>query len=104
MAASPEQVPILVHCHLRWDFVWQRPQQIFSRLAAHHPILFLEAGKDGEGGPRLELSEPARNIVRAVPILPGLDSMAIESQCEIVLNLLESARRRHALLRGKFDR
>lgn len=28
--------------HLRWDFVWQRPQQLLSRLAQHYPILFVE--------------------------------------------------------------
>src|SRR6185295_5919474 len=28
-----EELPIVVHSHLRWDFVWQRPQQILARLA-----------------------------------------------------------------------
>ncbi|MFN8446332.1 MAG: glycosyltransferase [Caldilineaceae bacterium] len=28
--------------HLRWDFVWQRPQQLLSRLAQHYCILFVE--------------------------------------------------------------
>lgn len=28
--------------HLRWDFVWQRPQQLLSRLARQHRILFIE--------------------------------------------------------------
>ena len=32
-----------MHCHLRWDFVWQRPQQIFSRLARSHRVLFIDA-------------------------------------------------------------
>ena len=30
---ASDDLPIVVHCHLRWDFVWQRPQQIFSRFA-----------------------------------------------------------------------
>src|SRR6478672_4559652 len=34
--------PILVHCHLRWDWVWQRPQQFVSRLCQKHRILFVE--------------------------------------------------------------
>ncbi len=33
---------ILVHSHLRWDWVWQRPQQFLSRLSENHPILFVE--------------------------------------------------------------
>src|SRR6266404_7805196 len=34
--------PIIVHCHLCWDWVWQRPQQFLSRLSWHHKILFVE--------------------------------------------------------------
>lgn len=33
---------IIVHCHLHWDFVWQRPQQFHSRLSRRHRILFVE--------------------------------------------------------------
>src|SRR6266481_6093015 len=34
--------PIVVHCHLCWDWVWQRPQQFISRLSECHKILFVE--------------------------------------------------------------
>jgi len=34
--------PIIAHCHLCWDWVWQRPQQFLSRLSAGHKILFVE--------------------------------------------------------------
>ncbi|HEY0793329.1 MAG TPA: glycosyltransferase [Chthoniobacterales bacterium] len=34
--------PIIVHSHLGWDWVWQRPQQFLSRLSFRHPILFVE--------------------------------------------------------------
>jgi glycosyltransferase involved in cell wall biosynthesis len=34
--------PVIVHCHLCWDWVWQRPQQFLSRLSARHKILFVE--------------------------------------------------------------
>ncbi|MFN8288065.1 MAG: glycosyltransferase [Chitinophagales bacterium] len=33
---------IVVFCHLRWDFVYQRPQHIISRLAANQRVLFVE--------------------------------------------------------------
>ena len=33
---------IVVFSHLRWGFVWQRPQQFLSRFAQKHPILFVE--------------------------------------------------------------
>src|SRR5205823_4426726 len=34
--------PIIVHCHLCWDWVWQRPQQFVSRLSGRHKVLFVE--------------------------------------------------------------
>src|SRR4051812_21118370 len=37
--------PIIVHSHLNWDWVWQRPQQLLSRLAERHHILFVEEPK-----------------------------------------------------------
>src|SRR5881398_1171205 len=33
---------IIVHSHLDWDWVWQRPQQFLSRLSKRHRVLFIE--------------------------------------------------------------
>lgn len=51
--------PIIVHCHLRWDGVWQRPQQFISRLSETHRVLFVE-------GPIL-MSEPCAPYSRLTP-------------------------------------
>jgi glycosyltransferase involved in cell wall biosynthesis len=60
--------PIVVHCHLRWSFVWQRPQQIHSRLAASHPVLFVEEPLESDDTTgRLELTSPFPNVTVAVP-------------------------------------
>lgn len=40
--ATASAYPIIVHCHLCWDWVWQRPQQFLSRLSQRHRILFVE--------------------------------------------------------------
>src|SRR3954471_8617828 len=48
-----ERFPIIVHCHLCWDWVWQRPQQFLSRLSAKHKILFVETV-----GPDPQLAAP----------------------------------------------
>lgn len=45
-ASSRPSFSLIVHSHLRWDWVWQRPQQFLSRLSVKHPVLFCE-------GPRL---------------------------------------------------
>ncbi len=41
-AKSTARYGIVVFSHLRWGFVWQRPQQFLSRFAKKHPILFIE--------------------------------------------------------------
>jgi beta-glucosidase/6-phospho-beta-glucosidase/beta-galactosidase/glycosyltransferase involved in cell wall biosynthesis len=68
----PAGFPIVVHSHLRWSFVWQRPQQTHSRLAREHPVLFLEEPLWTEHGEpvRLQLSEPWINVTVAQPMLP----------------------------------
>lgn len=33
---------LLVFSHLRWNFVYQRPQHLLSRLAAHWPVVYVE--------------------------------------------------------------
>lgn len=38
---------IIVFSHLRWDFVFQRPQQLMSRLARHYAIVFVEEPQPG---------------------------------------------------------
>jgi glycosyltransferase involved in cell wall biosynthesis len=70
---TPRDRPIIVHSHLRWDFVWQRPQQILSRLAAHAPVLFIEEPifLDDLAEPRLDITVPYANVFRAVPYVRG---------------------------------
>jgi glycosyltransferase involved in cell wall biosynthesis len=54
MTRIAENFPIIVHCHLRWEGVWQRPQQFLSRLSQRNPVLFVE-------GPLLRDSDEAPN-------------------------------------------
>ena len=72
-AAVNLDAPIIVHSHLRWDFVWQRPQQLLSRFALRNEVLFVEEPIycDDVADPRLELSLPQPRVHRAVPLLPA---------------------------------
>jgi len=65
--------PIIVHSHLRWDFVWQRPQQLLSRFAQRSDVLFVEEPiyLDDVGDTRLDISQPMERVHRVVPMLPG---------------------------------
>src|ERR1043165_8137611 len=52
-----QDYPIIVHCHLRWEGVWQRPQQFLSRISKRHKVLFVEGPilHDKEDSPTFEL-------------------------------------------------
>ena len=40
--STPKYYDMVVLCHLRWQFVYQRPQHIISRLSSTMKILFIE--------------------------------------------------------------
>src|SRR3954463_10176810 len=50
---------IIVHSHLKWDWVWQRPQQFLSRLSKKHRVLFIESpdAVDGLAASKVALRE-----------------------------------------------
>lgn len=103
LSKTRDAFPLVVHCHLRWDFVWQRPQQIFSRLAAHHPITFIEEPMCQGRERRLDISEPYPNVVRLVPILHANEKNGdADTQYAAVLPLLRRALSEQPLLRGRF--
>jgi glycosyl transferase family 1 len=68
--------------HLRWDFVYQRPQHLMSRFARQARVFFVEEpiwSERGEGPARLEVSERPEGVRVAVPHLPaGLSAEAAE--------------------------
>lgn len=97
------RLPILVHCHLRWDFVWQRPQQIFSRLAPYHTILFMEEPIWEDGEPHVRVKETHANILQLIPVLPSSYALSVDAQCDVVLPMLRRALSEHPLLAGRFE-
>jgi len=90
---APVDRPIIVQSHLRWDFVWQRPQQILSRLAEHRPVLFVEEPLflDDVASPRLDIGVPHANVFRAVPRLPGALRDDIERGVAETRSLVQAA-------------
>jgi UDP-galactopyranose mutase len=77
---SFEQFPLpkpdlLVFSHLRWDFVYQRPQHLLKRSARDRRVFFVEEPVFDNGSMRLEISEREENLKIVVPHLPeGLRS------------------------------
>jgi UDP-galactopyranose mutase len=56
--------------HLRWDFVYQRPQHLMSRSACERRVFFVEEPIFGAPVPKLEISARSCGVVVVVPHLP----------------------------------
>ena len=62
---------IVCFSHLRWDFVYQRPQHLLSRFAKYSLLFFVEEPLlDDSQTPWLHQSERSHNITVVVPHLP----------------------------------
>lgn len=98
--------PIIVHCHLRWEGVWQRPQQFLSRLSNRHRILFVEGPilHDGFEPPAYKLRQIAEfpNVTVMQTIFPSSrfhdGGWVDQERCRLLEEVLQGP------LRGKFVR
>lgn len=61
---------LIVFCHLRWDFVFQRPQHLLTRLAKYYKVVFVEEPVFEEGEARMVMSHPAPNLTVCQPHTP----------------------------------
>jgi UDP-galactopyranose mutase len=60
---------IIVFSHLRWDFVYQRPQHLLSRLAKSYPVYFIEEPVPG-ASPQWQCAQPAPGVTVCRPTTP----------------------------------
>ena len=75
--------------HLRWDFVYQRPQHLLSRFARERRVFFIEEPIYDSATPRLDISRRSSGVWVVVPRLPD------------GLNEAESAALQQALLQDE---
>jgi hypothetical protein len=61
---------LVVFSHLRWDFVFQRPQHILTRLARQWRVLYVEEPVFEAGDPHAGLRSPANGITVLTPHTP----------------------------------
>ena len=92
-AGSGRRRPLLLCLsHLRWDFVFQRPQHLLTRAARDHDVLFFEepVRRVGVAEPRLELHRTPQGVTVFVPVLPESmeDGQAVEAQRAMLDGLL----------------
>ena len=71
-----KRTALLCFSHLRWDFVYQRPQHIMSKFASEYAILFIEEPiYSNEDEAYLEVREVKTNIHVLQPRIPKSFSM-----------------------------
>ena len=70
---APTRRPLMLCLsHLRWGFVYQRPQHVMSRLAQSYDVLFFEEPVFADRvEPQLQSSHPAEGVTVLVPQLPA---------------------------------
>src|SRR4051812_30252993 len=84
---------IVAVSHLRWDFVFQRPQQLLSRAARDGRVLYVEEPRFGDHEPHLECTRSATGVVVAVPKLP--EGLSPADETALQRRLLASAISQH---------
>jgi UDP-galactopyranose mutase len=65
----PDSTAIVTFSHLRWNFVYQRPQHLMSRFAKHRDVYFVEEPIATDGDEALEIVEPCQNLTVLRPKL-----------------------------------
>lgn len=97
--ANAEKPLLVCFSHLRWDFVWQRPQHLLSRAAKQYDVLIIEEPIFKSGiQPHMDISTRPQGVTIAVPMLPeGLSAEDITvEQHDLIEGLIgrESTRSR----------
>ena len=94
-----ESYDVVCLSHLRWDWVYQRPQHLMTRCAEQHRVFFVEEPLYDSGSPYLD--QAARHDVRVlVPHLPpGYDGeTAARAQRRLLDTFFEEQRVRRYVL------
>ena len=82
--------PVIVLSHLRWDFVFQRPQHLLSRLAQHRRVYFVEEPIHAPNSePHWVKSEDAPNVVVCRPHTPVASPHFHDEQMPVLRDLLQ---------------
>jgi glycosyltransferase involved in cell wall biosynthesis len=78
---------LICFSHLRWNFVFQRPQQLLTRCARDRRVFFFEEPVFGADGAQLAVARDPSGVIVAVPHLPaGLPPDAIARELRALLD------------------
>ncbi len=83
---------LLCFSHLRWDFVYQRPNHLMSRAAKDYRVFYIEEPVFGGGAPRMVLSQ-REGVTVAVPHINKGRRSVKELQLRTLLDRLVAQQR-----------
>ena len=87
---SGVKADLVVLSHLRWDFVYQRPQHLLTRCAKARRVFFFEEPVYSDGELKLDISQREEGVWVIVPRLPEglLSEVAVEAVQQALLERL----------------
>ena len=93
-----DATPIVVFSHLRWDFVYQRPQHLLARLAVQRPVFYIEEPVlDAGAAPHWETRLAATNVLVCQPHTPVTEPGYCPEQLPMLQALVAELAAAHAL-------
>lgn len=83
---------LIVFSHLRWDFVFQRPQHLLTRFANLRRVFYIEEPILKDGAPTLEMRIGQNGVCIVTPALPAefTEERKHEAQGHLIENLLKN--------------
>ena len=87
--AFMHDIDLVCFCHLRWGFVFQRPNHLLSRFSKHQRVFFIEEPVFHEGDDKLQIENYNENLFVVTPhIKAGLPEAEVnERQRKYINNL-----------------
>ena len=88
-----EDFDLICLSHLRWDFVYQRPQHLLSRFAKNRRVFFFEEPVFVDGETHLEISPREDNLFIVLPRISHADrddKNVVDVQRELLDGLFDS--------------
>ena len=92
---APAPPDIVTFTHLRWDFVFQRPQHLLTRCARLHRVFVIEEPIAEGGPPRIAVSQRQQGVQVVVPHLPA--GLTAEDAAAVQSSLLRGLFREHGI-------
>ena len=76
--------------HLRWDFVFQRPQHLLSRAAREGRVFYVEEPVWHDGAARLQISHRDSGVHVVVPMLPhgSIAEEQVDTQRQLIAGMM----------------